>query len=105
MGGRSNVSTGIASYGGPGAYGEEGVGNTVAPYRDVTSPGMFPYDNEGPGRSTGETPGSGSLYTATLVERPNMANTRNLGPSRAPSRSGGVPMPIVSMNQRKVSRP
>lgn len=96
--------TGMANIGAPGEYGEEGVGNSEAPYREVTSPGMFPNDNMGPGRSQGETPGAGSLYSATIVERPNLSNNRNQGPSRAPSRSGGSPMPIVGMNQRKVNR-
>lgn len=96
--------TGMASIGAPGEYGEEGVGNTVAPFREVTRPGMFPHDNTGPDRSQGEVPGAGSMYSATLVERPNLSNTRNMGPSRAPSRSGGTPLEVVTTEMRRTGR-
>ena len=96
--------TGMAPIPAPGMYGEEGVGNTTAPFREVTRPGMFPNDNTGPNRSQGECPGAGSLYSAFLTERPNLAMTRNMGPSRAPSRSGGTPIPIVDQGVRKTGR-
>lgn len=96
--------TGAAAPPAPGQYGEEGIGNTTAPFREVTRAGLFPNDNTGPGRSQGEVPGAGSLYAAHLTERPNLAMTRNMGPSRAPSRSGGTPIPVVTMNARQTGR-
>ena len=104
MAGMKSMYTGQASIGAPGEYQDEGVGNSLAPFREVTRPGEFPNDNMGPGRSQGETPGAGSLYSATITERPNMSNPRNMGPSRAPSRSGGTPLSIVTTEMRKVNR-
>jgi hypothetical protein len=89
---------------GGGAYGAYGVGNTTETYREATRKGKYPSDNTGPSRSQGETPGAGSIYAAMLNERPNISNPRNRGPERAPSRSGGTPIPITSMASRAVSR-
>lgn len=96
--------TGMASIGGPGEYGEEGVGNTTAPFREVTRPGMFPNGNTGSGRSQGETPGAGSIHMAVLSERPNISNLRNHGPMRAPSMAGSTPIDVVTTEQRKTGR-
>lgn len=89
---------------GPGSYQEEGVGNTEMPYREATRKGKFPGDNSGPSRSQGEVPGTGSIYAAMLNERPNISNPRNMGPTRAPSRSGGTEMSIVGMETRKTGK-
>lgn len=97
-------STGMASISGPGDYMEEGVGNSVAPYREVTRSGMFPGDNTGGGRSQGEVPGAGSMFAAVLSERPNISNLRNLGPTRAPSRSASTPITVVEQGSRNTGR-
>ena len=96
--------TGRASIGRPGEYGEEGVGNTMAPFRDVTRRGLFPNDNMGGDRSQGETPGAGSIFMAVMTERPNLSNPRNMGPSRMPSRSGSTPIDVVTQNMRNTGR-
>lgn len=93
-----------AELSGAGAYQEEGVGNSEVPYREATRKGRFPSDNTGPNRSQGEVPGAGSIYAAMLNERPNISNPRNMGPSRAPSRIGGAPMPVVGMDVRKTGK-
>ena len=80
------------------------MGNSVAPYREVTREGAFPSDNMGPGRSQGEVPGAGSMYAAVLSERPNISNLRNLGPSRAPSRTASVPIPVIEQANRNTGR-
>jgi hypothetical protein len=54
-------------------------------------------------RSQGETDGVGSTYSAILTERPNLAQTRNLGPDRAESAS--IPsMPILTSAVRETRR-
>lgn len=85
-------------------YQSYGIGNTTASYREATRKGKFPVDNTGPNRSQGETPGAGSIYAAMLNERPNLSNPRNRGPERTPSRIGGTPMPIVTMESRATGR-
>lgn len=87
-----------------GDYQSYGVGNTTASYREATRKGKYPVDNTGPNRSQGETPGAGSIYAAMLNERPNLSNPRNRGPERTPSRAGGTPMPIVTMESRATGR-
>lgn len=97
-------NTNRAMIGGAGGYMEEGVGNTDVPYREATIKGKFPNDNTGGERSQGETPGTGSLYAAVLNERPNVSNPRNMGPSRAPSRMGSTPIPVVGQDVRVTGR-
>jgi len=87
-----------------GAYGEFGVGNNTASFREATRSGRFPSDNTGAGRSQGETPGAGSIYSAQLNERPNISNPRNRGPSRSPSRVGAKALPNVGMGSRATGR-
>lgn len=87
-----------------GGYQDAGVGNNEASYREVTRKGKYPSDNTGPSRSQGETPGAGTLHAATLNERPNMAQTRNLGPTRPCSRSAATPIPIMTMASRATGR-
>ena len=89
---------------GGGEYQNMGVGNSEMAYREATRKGKYPSDNTGPERSQGETPGSGVIYSAMLNERPNVSNTRNRGPERAPSRSGATPLPIVTMASRGTGR-
>lgn len=86
--------------------GENGVGNSEVPYREATRKGKFPNDNTGPNRSQGETPGAGSLYSAMLVERPNVTKDaiRNSGPTRAPSRTAATPIQMQTMAGRKTGR-
>lgn len=86
-------------------YQEKGFGNNTTPYREATRKGKFPGDNTGGDRSQGEVPGAGSIYAAMLNERPNTSNPRNMGPSRAPSRSASTPIPVVGTESRKVSYP
>ena len=83
-----------------GNYQDAGVGNSTAAFREATRKGKYPSDNSGPGRSQGETPGAGSIFSAMLNERPNMSNPRNRGPERAPSRTGATAIPIVAMASR-----
>lgn len=97
-------TTNQAMIAGPGAYGEQGVGNSDVPYREATRVGKFPSDNTGPGRSQGEVPGAGSLYAAMLNERPNLSNPRNSGPDREPSRSASTPIPVIGQETRKTGR-
>ena len=87
-----------------GEYQNYGVGNTDDAFREVTRKGKYPSDNTGPNRSQGEVPGAGSLYAATLNERPNISNPRNRGPERAPSRSAATPIPVVEMSSRATGR-
>lgn len=96
--------TGMAHIGRPGEYGEEGVGNSTAPYRDVTRRGKFPGDNMGGDRSQGECPGAGSINMAVLTERPNLSNNRNNSLSRMPSRSGSTPISVVTTEMRNTGR-
>jgi len=56
------------------------------------------------GKSQGETSGTGSMYSAELNERPNIANTRNLGPMRSPSRSGSPGLPVTGVASRKTGK-
>ncbi len=73
--------------------------------REVTRKGLFPSDNTGPGRSLGETPGAGTIYSVALTERVNMAQTRNQGPTRGMSRSGAsLDIPMVHMGSRATGR-
>lgn len=90
--------------GGAGRWQGRGVGAAEMSYAEVTRPGKFPMDNTGPMRSQGEVSGAGSIYAAMLNERPNVANTRNLGPMRAPSRSGASSIPVTSMYGRKTGK-
>lgn len=89
---------------GGGRYQGAGVGNSESTYVDATIPGKFPDDNMGDGKSQGETSGAGSIYAAALNERPNVSNTRNLGPDRAPSRSGSTAIPVVNQGSRKTGK-
>ena len=89
---------------GGGEYQSAGVGNNTAAYREATRKGKYPTDNTGPGRSQGETAGAGSIYAATLNERPNLSNPRNRGPERAVSRSAATPIPIETMASRATGR-
>lgn len=100
--GRTTNSLGGSA--GGGAYQGMGVGNNAMPFREVTRRGSFPNDNTGPGRSQGEVPGAGSIYAATLNERPNISNPRNRGPERPPSRSASTPVPIVGQDSRATGR-
>lgn len=70
----------------------------------ATREGKFPNDNTSGQRSQGETPGSGSIYAAVLVERPNLSSTRNRGPEREPSRMGSSAIPIMTMADRNTGR-
>jgi len=94
----------FAGSAGGGRYQSAGVGNTEATYVDATIPGKFPDDNTGEGRSQGEVSGAGSIYAASLNERPNVSNTRNLGPDRAPSRSGSTAIPVAGVGSRKTGK-
>lgn len=89
---------------GGGEYQGYGVGNNEASYREATRKGKYPSDNTGPSRSQGEVPGSGTIYSVMLNERPNLSNPRNRGPERAPSRSAATPIPIQSMGSRATGR-
>lgn len=86
-----------------GSYGPAGVGNTASSYREATIKGKFPSAGGGE-RSQGETAGTGSMYSAELVERPNMSNNRNQGPERAPSMSAKAALPVVSMGSRNTGK-
>lgn len=90
--------------GGGGEYQGYGVGNTDTTFREATRKGKYPADNTGPSRSQGETPGAGSIYAATLNERPNISNPRNRGPERPPSRSAATPIPVQTMASRATGR-
>ena len=68
----------------------------------ATIPGHAP-GHTSTDRSQGETEGVGSTYAAVLTERPNLAQTRNLGPSR--SESAAIPsMPILTSAVRETRR-
>jgi len=69
---------------------------------NATIPGHAP-GHTGSDRSQGETDGAGSIYTAVLTERPNLAQTRNLGPSR--SESASIPsLPTLTSAVRETRR-
>lgn len=87
-----------------GEYQNYGVGNNERPFVEATRKGKFPSDNQGGGRSTGETPGVGTMYSVELNERPNISNPRNRGPERAPSRSASQGIPTVMMGSRATGR-
>lgn len=72
---------------------------------NVTIAGKWPADNAG-ARSQGEVAGVGSLYSAVLVERPNISNSRNQGPVGAYSRVGisMTTIPIATMASRMTGR-
>jgi len=97
-------TTKFAGSAGGGRYQDAGVGNSESTNVDATIPGKFPSGNTGEGRSQGETSGAGSIYAAGLTERPNVSNTRNLGPDRAPSRSGSTAIPVANVGSRKTGK-
>jgi hypothetical protein len=67
---------------------------------DASLPGRFP--NSLPANpGTGEVAGAGSTYRVTLVERPNMANTRNSGDDGL---QVAEQLPIVTMDSRKTGK-
>lgn len=71
---------------------------------DATRKGMNPSGNTGDGRRQGEVPGSGTLSSAVLNQRPNTSDPRNQGPSGTPSVIGSAEFPIVTMADRKTGR-
>lgn len=81
-----------------------GVGAADSNMVQATRTGLYPSDNTGGDRSQGEVPGAGSLYAATLNERPNISNPRNQGPVRAPSRVGSSAIPVMMMSGRNTGR-
>lgn len=89
---------------GGGEYQDMGVGNNTTSFREATRKGKYPMDNTGPNRSQGETPGTGTIYSVLLNERPNISNPRNRGPERTPSRSGATPIPEVTLASRATGR-
>jgi hypothetical protein len=81
-----------------------GQGHAASNTAQATRKGEFPNDNTGGDRSQGEVPGAGSLYAATLNERPNISNPRNQGPERSPSRMGASRIPVVTMDTRNTGK-
>ncbi len=55
------------------------------------------------GRSLGETGGTGSQFSAIIVEWPNKSNNRNMGPGGPPSPVSKA-MPIITQNQRHTGK-
>lgn len=80
-----------------------GVGAATSNMVTATRRGMLG-DDVGGARSQGETPGAGSIYAAELNERPNISNSRNQGPERAPSRMGSSTIPVQAMSGRNTGR-
>ena len=84
--------------------GSKGQGMASMTYAQATVQGKYPGDNTSGERSQGEVPGSGSMYGATLNERPNISNSRNQGPTREHSRLGMSTIPIAMMGSRNTGR-
>lgn len=84
--------------------GEDGVGANSTPHVNATRGPLYPHQ-PGEDRQQGETPGTGSVYSATLNERPNRSSDAmvNSGPSRGPS-IANRPLNVLSMSDRSVPR-
>jgi len=88
---------------GSGNYQNMGVGNSSSHSQNATLKGKYP-TSPGGNSSQGETPGAGSIFSAQLNERPNVSNTRNRGPERAPSIAGAKSMPIITQGRRNTGK-
>lgn len=88
----------------PGDRSVYGTGMAKEHFVQATRTGKFPGDNTSGERSQGEVAGSGSIYAATLNERPNLSNPRNQGPTRSPSRMGSSSIPVATMAMRNTGK-
>lgn len=80
---------------------EKGIGQSAATANATTSPHVSPQGQTG---TDGETPGAGAKYGATLNQRGNKSNMRNLGPSRPNSTTGAAKLPVASQGSRKTGK-